>query len=718
MEKVNQTQTWVSFFKGFSKPVGNVTLAEVLTDVAGEKYLAVIARLRTLIAQGQTDAAARVKRQLPGFTLSALYQDRRTAEGLTHYNDLLILDFDKLDEDRLHHCRRQIIGRPETLFCFRSPSGTGLKAGVHYRSPEADCLRQALLKRKQVSVAEVETYHKRVFELCRKEYEEHCQTPVDSSGSDIGRLCFLSYDPEVYINPEMAKHHDLNPMRELRIAPCTAAPTSPTPEGSGRKPKESPDEDGAIDPQIRMEFQRCVSSVNRSMKYEHGQRDTYLYTLGNKCYTRHIPGDMAIRLAQQQYGGDTDIDIPRIIANAYRYTGKTDQRKQEQSKPLGIRVMELLESMYEARRNVVLENLEFRPISAADAPKPPFRSIRKEDYNNMYLDVLAAGINCQPRLIHTVVNSRFARNYNPFEEYFYNLPPWDGQTDHIHQLAETLQTNNQAFWRDCFKRWLVGVVACALDDDHENQLALIIKGGQGKGKSTWIRHLLPPQLKTYYRNGIPKAANRDHMLLLSQRLLINLEEFEGMKSVDIAELKRLITQDAVTERKAYGEEANLYIRRASFIASTNESRFLEDISGTRRFPTVTAEHIDYTTPVNHAGIYSQTLHLWKSGFRYWYGEEEFQAFGAHNKQYVIASQEQELLHLYFRSPLPTDYPSKWMSVSAILAFLNIWGKLLPTKASQRALINILEKEGFRKRETGNGITEYEVFLLNPNASLS
>lgn len=713
MEKVNQTQLWVSFFKGFSKPAGYMTLDEVLTDVAGEKHLGTIARLRLLMAQGQTEAAARVKRQLPGFTLSALYQDRRTAEGLTGYNDLLILDFDKLDEDRLRYCRQQIIAQPGTLFCFRSPSGTGLKAGVYYRSGEADRLRAALASHPEVSVAELETYHKRMFELCRKEYEEQCQTPVDSSGSDIGRLCFVSYDPELYLNPERIERAAASPRPSLKKEKRVAAKAPTLVKGTGQR-----NEDTVIDPQIRMEFQRCVNSVNRNMKYEHGQRDTYLYTLGHKCYTRHIPQQAAIQLIEQQYEGDADIDIPRVIANAYRYTSKTDQQKQDQNKPLGIRIMERLGGLYEARRNVVLENLEFRPLPTAEAPQTPFRPIRKEDFNNMYLDVLEAGISCQPRLIQTVVNSRFARNYNPFEEYFYNLPPWDGQTDYIGQLAETMQTNFQVFWRDCFKRWLVGLVACALDDNRENQLALVIKGGQGKGKSTWIRHLLPPQLKKYYRNGIPKSNNKDHMLLLSQRLLINLEEFEGMKPADLAELKRLITQDSVTERKAYGEEAEFYIRRASFIASTNESRFLEDITGTRRFPAVTAEHIDYKTPVNHTDIYAQALHLWKSGFRYWYEEEEFKALNTHNKQYIIASQEQELFYHYFRSPLPTDSPTKWMSVSAILTELHIWGKLLSNKTSQRALINVLEKGEFRKRETNHGIVEYEVFFLNPNASPS
>ena len=55
---------------------------------------------------------------------------------------------------------------------------------------------------------------------------------------------------------------------------------------------------------------------------------------------------------------------------------------------------------------------------------------------------------------------------------------------------------------------------------------------RGKGKSTFIRNLLPDTLRTYYRNGMITPENKDHMLLLSTCLIINLEEFDGVSSTD------------------------------------------------------------------------------------------------------------------------------------------------------------------------------------------
>lgn len=685
----------VSTFKGFSKHLTNNTLQEKLAEIYSGKHLIAVEKIRLLTREEKTEEAARIKRQLPGFTLSAIYRERRVPEMITGYNDLLILDLDKLNETELISCREAAEKSPYTLFIFKSPSGNGLKLGVHFRSEETDTLRESLFSRTEITFEALEKFHKQQFNACCKHYEALCKVAIDPSGSDIGRLCFTSYDPEIYINTEAINRVE---PPQLTILPPKKATQPPKPN--------SPHHPTAM----QMEFHRCLNSVKRNMKYVPGQRNTFLYTLGNKCYRKGLSKETTIALAELEFGREADINIPEIIHNAYQYTSHTNQQEEEKKKLEGIKIAEFLEKEYEVRRNVVLERLEYR--KRADSPQSPFVPVRHEDLNTIFLDAQYAGIPCRPNIVKAVVDSRIAHYFNPFEDYFYTLPPWDGITDHIETLAQTVKTNNQTFWCDCFKRWLVAMVVCALDDEKENQLALIIKGPQGKGKSTWIRHLLPHQLKQYYRNGMIAPNNKDHMLFLSQRLIINLEEFEGMKKQDIADLKRLITQDMITERKAYGENANVYVRRCSFIASTNEPRFLEDITGTRRFPTITAEEIDYHTPVDHTGIYAQAMHLWKNGFRYWYEEKEFQELNKHNKQYVVASAEEELFYVYFRKPTPEDLSVKWMPANAILTQLVIYGKIHNTSRNTRTLIKVLERDGFQKRISANNIYEYEVVQIS------
>lgn len=708
MEREEPVQA--STFKGFRKHVEDTPLLQKLLEIVSGKHRKVVENIRTLVSTGETERAARTKRQLQACTVSATYNERRVPEAIRRYNDLLILDFDHLLPEVLEHCKRVMREDEFVLFAFLSPSGNGLKAGVRPATPQAEALRQAITTQQEVTYQQLEAYHKQLFELCKERYEALCGVEVDPSGSDIGRLCFWSYDPDAYINHAA--------MQELRGLPVRILPPNPPPAAApARAPwkkllqQELPGNPQAdcthINALIQMEFQKCASKVQRSMKYAPGQRDTFLYALGNNCYKKGIPQEAAAALAERSYGGAPGIDVATVIGNAYRYTSKTDHSEEERRKPVAVKLVDFLQKHYEVRRNEVLQRLEFRKRNNGEEI---FLPMKRQDYNSVYIDTQFAGISCQPFMVKAVIDSRFAQSYHPFEEYFLGLPTWDG-FDYIDQLAQTIETTSQEFWRDCFKRWLVGLVACALEEEKVNQMALILKGAQGKDKSTWIRQLLPPELRLYYRNGMLDPRNKDHMLFLSQRLLINLEEFEGMKNDNIAELKRLITQDAITERKAWDTEADFYIRRASFIASTNEPRFLEDTTGTRRFPTVTTEKIDFRTPVNHAGIYSQAVALWKSGFRYWFEEEEFQLLNMQNKHYHLPTAEEELLYVYFRKPRPEDLLVSWMSASAILSRLTIYGKTQMQNRNIRALVKILERDGFRKRITEQNIWEYEVIQI-------
>jgi predicted P-loop ATPase len=72
--------------------------------------------------------------------------------------------------------------------------------------------------------------------------------------------------------------------------------------------------------------------------------------------------------------------------------------------------------------------------------------------------------------------------YDPFEDYFNNLPDNVDETDYIELLADTITTTKQDLWRECFKKWFVAMVACVLDEKQVNQTVIVFSGKQGLGK--------------------------------------------------------------------------------------------------------------------------------------------------------------------------------------------------------------------------------------------
>ncbi len=65
-------------------------------------------------------------------------------------------------------------------------------------------------------------------------------------------------------------------------------------------------------------------------------------------------------------------------------------------------------------------------------------------------------------------------------------------------------------------------------------------------------------------------------------------------------------------------------RRASFSGSVNSMQFLNDATGSRRFLCFEATSINYSNPVDYNGIYSQALHLLKSGSQYWLDKDDIE----------------------------------------------------------------------------------------------
>ena len=402
------------------------------------------------------------------------------------------------------------------------------------------------------------------------------------------------------------------------------------------------------------------------------------------------------------------------LHNAYVYTDKTYEalgRKEEKTDTID-QLLEFLKTHYDIRRNVILDRLEYLNLNEKDEKwKGKFRPMRTRSYNSIFLDLQLTRIKCFRNYLQAIIDSSYAREFNPFTAYIEKLRPWDGVKDYIGELADTVQTEDQEFWRKSFRRWFVGMLAGALQDDTVNHLVIILYSEQGKGKSTWIRRLLPPEWKEYYRNGMVGSEKTDHQILLSTHLIINMEEFEGVRMEELAGLKRIITQESITERKAYDLQAYNFTRHASFIASTNSRQCLQDIGGNRRFLPSSVITLDYRTPVNYEGIYAQAYALMKEGYQYWYEGEEIDELNRHNELHRMKDPVEENLFIYFRKPETEDLCVKWIPAAAILTKIAIYGKIQVNRQTIQTLALSLEKYGFRTRKNEQGSTEYQVVDL-------
>lgn len=169
----------------------------------------------------------------------------------------------------------------------------------------------------------------------------------------------------------------------------------------------------------------------------------------------------------------------------------------------------------------------------------------------------------------------------------------------------------------------------------------------------------------------------------------------------------------MVERKAYDMQMYTFIRRASFIASTNNPHCLPDIGENRRILFNSLLDIDYHTPVNYEGVYAQAYALYRQGFRYWYEKDEVTFLNHRNEAFRQKDPVEENLFFYFRAAKPADIQAKWYPAAYLLSVLSLNGRTQSNAQMKQMLVNVLESNGFRSRKTADGVTEYWVVEYTP-----
>lgn len=710
MEIITITAYW-----GLSVVSGSIDIRKLFEFIRGSVYRDKIRRLRETMETGDTAKADRMKKQLPYYTVTATYAMERLAYSLVTYQDIIILDCDDMPAEKIPGYRQLVNDCPDTLGDFISPRMHGLKIFVYLTGEEPEALRAELNALGTIDLPTLERYHHRMYALASQKYEELLHTKVDTSGSDLSRGFFASHDPEAFLSPERLEN----------VKPLTVRVTLPTEEECKNKKRRKstpqppllPTQENAapIDLQVQLDFRKAMEYTRRKERLETGNRDNFFYCLGNQCYRRHITEEEAVSLTRSNFGDIPDFDLEQPLRNAYQYTSKTDREEKESHEPKICKMIRFMDEYYEIRRNIVKELIEFRrkPTTTDEKASSDFAILRAKDVNTFYINAQMKGISCSQNSLKALVDSDYAKPFNPFTHYFFSLPTWNGKTDYIAQLAQRVKTTDPAFFIDSLRHWLVGMVACAIDDKVQNQQLLLLHGGQGSGKSTFIRKLLPPELDTYYRCGMIIPENKDHLLQLSSSLIIDLDEFDTLPSWQMQSLKRLIVQGVVTERKVFDLQMNNFIRRASFIASTNDQHFLVDILENRRYLINTILSIDNSGPVNHQGIYAQALALYRQGYRYWYEKEEVTFLNKRNESFRQKDPVEENLFFYFRAAKGGEIQAKWYPASYLLSILSLNGRTQSNPQTQKTLVTVLEKNHFINRNGNYGVTEYKVVEYTP-----
>ena len=674
----------VTIFKNFNEVVEHKTIATILEEIKTGKHKPGIIYLRKSLAEKKEEAYNKAKKSLPAFTPSGKFVGGRKLEFLTEYSKFIILDIDKLSTADLQKSKGIAAQSEFTYACFISPSGNGLKILVKIETPK--------------------TEHKETFLKVQAHYENILKLEIDKSGKDLTRLCFYSWDENLYLNENAST---------FITSSEVAIPLIETqPEPKTKNPEPLLDYDAI--------YNHCVNFTEKKVQFVNGSRNVFVHQLACNLNRKGVALNDALGYILTDFGYD-EKEVTQAVNSAYgnihefgknekfeqpnktkkkdnfSITDTTEDDDEDKPKPTQIDRLELfLSTRYVFRHNIVSGKLEFQYFG-----KKKWNVMNDFIENSMLRECLKGRIKTNLSSLRNLLYSDFCELFNPFEDYFFNLPTYDEKTDYITELANTITTTKQDLWQQCFKKWLVAMVGCVLDDKVINHTVIVFSGKQGLGKTTWVEKLVPKPLKEYLFSGTINPNNKDTLVQLSECMLINLDELENLNRSEIGSLKEIITKTQIRMRKAYGHNNETMPRRASFAGSVNTAQFLNDSTGSRRFLCFELEGIKYQHNVDINMAFSQALFLFKSGFRHWFDQEEIKSITENNEQYQLRSPEEELLLTWFE-PIERENATLFLNASQIAAKLAEKAKININDGTINKIGKALKKHNFIRISTKTG----------------
>lgn len=674
----------LSIFKGFNIIEANKSFEEIAELIKNGTYKNQVDFLRNLIYEGNIIEYKTLKKKLPAFTPSGLFDGGRKTEFLKSYSGIIVLDIDNSNEQTLE--LKKIANSIKYTYCsFVSPGGNGLKIFVRVSTGIKS--------------------HLHAFNSLKSYYEKVLKVSIDPSGKDVTRLCFFSYDPDLYLNID-----------------SEIFSTTITSDMESNVKKLINDIDmHRIDITSNYEDWCNIGFALENEFGESGRQFFHSISKHNPEYNNEICNDQYTKCLKNGSSGITiktlfhiaklqGLPLKPVSYSKEKLIIKDKSGSQiefkEQKKITSNKFTiteNYLNQRYIIRYNVVSNKFEYK----ANEDK----KFREMNENNLYVRLQKDNINMSLNNLIALLKSDFVNEYNPFIDYFKNLPDVDGKTDYIKNLSAYLKTPDRERLDKHFKKWLVRVVRTAIDNRYYNKQAFIlVSNKQNSGKSTFCRFLCPTVLQDFIIENI--GTDKDSLIAITENLIINLDELSTADKTEINAFKSMFSKDKVKTRLTYDKRASVHVRRASFLGSTDRWDFLSDENGSVRWLCFDISFIDwnYSKNVNIDLVYAHAYYLLtKTNFDYELTAEEIEENDRINKKYQIGSTERDLIqqHLEPGTKENCNFYTATDILEYLIQFTSI--KLSPEKIGKE--LKFLNFERTAKKIHGSSIYGYLVKFI-------
>lgn len=689
-------------------------------DIVGGKYKNEIEAVRRAYHEGskvtvrenytekQIPLHEKLKKRLDYYVPQADVRLRRIWEEACGFTGFAPIDCDHLTEEEIERLMDWARRQPWVKQGHRSCRNEGVHLIVAMGIVEAEAKE------------DYDREYKRRYRIISDHICQQTGIAVDGQCKDVLRGFYVSYDPQAFIRKDTDVEPFDYPEADLPTAPRKDVST--TSEPTVKK-------DSKLRPQL-------VSGYLRYNEYLPQKRHAFWVGFGQRLrykgesralmekyreLMRALLDSQGLILTDDPLLRSID-EVDKAMAWGYDHSDEEPEEKKTKKKTskksksdddgekttVMEQIHDFLSQMARFRFNTITEQVEIMQ------PGEEGKWTEMDDtlFLTYYDRVKRSGIRTNKADVEAAIRSLdFTPAYNPVKDYLESLVPWKpGDPDHIGELFSYLEFDSEeerSYALPLLRKWFVCMLALWLGLVDDNQSMPVLRGEQNVGKSWFYRHLLPPQLRPYYKEIQPgDRLDKDQRIAMSRFLLIGFEEFTLSERNSSNQTKAFISAAASTDRAAYGRFQKVRRRRASLIASCNDEQFIIDKRGSRRYLAFTisgTRYIDDNT-MPYAGAYAQAYYLAtnQKPAEYRPTKAEAEQISKHNRTYTKRSMTEIFVERMFRKPRKGEQGTM-MTMGDILQKLSFCR--LPD-LNETNVGNALREMGITKQRTKKGYRYY------------